>query len=42
MKKQILTGLLLLSVVTTPLLRDNLACAAETTSSIGSVLCLLN
>ena len=28
---------LLLSVVTTPFLRGNLACAAETTSSIGSV-----
>ncbi|MBS5934148.1 MAG: hypothetical protein KIC94_14905 [Clostridiales bacterium] len=37
MKKQILTGLLILSVVTTPLLKSNFACAAETTSSIGSV-----
>lgn len=37
MKKQILIGLLLLSVVTTPFLKSNFACAAETTSSVGSV-----
>lgn len=37
MKKQILIGLLLLSVVTTPFLKGNFASAAETTSSIGSI-----